>query len=71
LRTDFLDTSRFVPLARAGSAPSDDVNRMPISEAARRELIGLLQLSEDRLPEEAIWAEPGFLRSVSYRDLLT
>ena len=71
LRSDLLDASRFLPVARTGVPVVEDVKRMPISEAAQRELIGLLQLSEDRLPDEAIWAEPDFLGSLSYRDFLT
>jgi spermidine dehydrogenase len=71
LRTDFLDASRFLAIARSELAGAEAVEQMPFSEAARRELVGLLQLSEDRLPEEAIWSEPGFLRGLSYRDFLT
>ena len=70
VRTDLIDAARFVPIARTGVPPAEDVKRMPISEAAQRQLVGLLTLSEDRLPQ-ALWEEPGFLQSLSYRDLLT
>jgi spermidine dehydrogenase len=71
IRSDLIDTSLFIPTARAGTSPAEDVSRMPISEAAQRELLALLNLSEDRLADQSIWAEPEFLSSLSYRDFLT
>jgi spermidine dehydrogenase len=71
IRSDLIDMSLFIPVSRAGTSPADDVSQMPISEPARRELLGLLNLSEDRLASHSIWSEPEFLSGLSYRDFLT
>ncbi len=70
VRTDFHSFAEFLGTAPTGVPPADDVRRMPISEPAQQELLALLQLSEDRLPEQAIWAEPGYLNTISYHDFL-
>jgi spermidine dehydrogenase len=71
VRTDFVDPSAFLPVASSSVAIEDAIERMPLSEAARRELHRLVGASEDRLPDHSIFREPGYLRTISYRDFLT
>lgn len=71
VRGDFADASLFLPLAPGSGDPAAAVARMPIPEAARRQLLDLLTVSEDRLPDVWMLREPSFLRRISYRDLLT
>ncbi len=52
-------------------AIEDAIEQMPLSEPARRELHRLVAASEDRLPDHSIFREPGYLRTISYRDFLT
>ena len=63
------DTSLFLPLARAPLALEESIARMPLPEAARDELRGLVRGGEDRLPEP-FWREPARLARISYRELL-
>jgi spermidine dehydrogenase len=71
VRADFMDPSAFLPAATPGVGVADAVAQMPISEPARQELQRLIEGSEDRLPDQSILEEPGFLGSISYRDFLT
>jgi spermidine dehydrogenase len=71
VRTDFMDPSAFLPVAPSGVALEDAVEQMPLSGPARRELLTLVDSSEDRLPDHSIFREPGYLRTISYGDLLT
>lgn len=70
LRTDFVDASAFVPVARVGDELAATVSGMPISEAAQRELIALAGPGEDRLPDHSIFAEPDYLASITYEHFL-
>jgi spermidine dehydrogenase len=54
------------PLSQA-----EAVGQMPLSEAAKRELMQLLELDSDRLPDVSIFGERSFLEGISYQDLLT
>lgn len=71
VRTDLVDPSLFLPVASSGGATQDTIERMPLSEAARRELQRLVGGSEDRLPDHSLFREPGYLRKISYLDFLT
>ena len=66
-----LDTSLFFPLARDGRPIEAVVAEMPISPAARAELVRLVRIDADQLPELGVFAEPAHLGSVSYHDFLT
>ena len=43
---------------------------MPFSDPAWRELHRLVTAREDRLPDDSIFREPGYLRTISNHDLL-
>ena len=47
------------------------VAQMPISEAARRELLQLLAVEKDQLPDIPVEEKPAYLASISYREFLT
>lgn len=70
VRTDLVDPSLFLPVAPSGVATPDAIEQMPLSEPARRELHRLVAASRDRLPDHSIFREPGYLRTISYRDFL-
>jgi len=71
VRSEFIDPGLFLPVAESGVSASEAIEQMPLSEAARRELHQLLEGAGDRLPDQSVFAEPGFLRHISYRDFLT
>jgi len=71
VRTDFMDPSAFIPIATSGVAIDDTIAQMPLSEAARRELLRLVHADDDRLPGHSIFREPDYLKTISYRDFLT
>jgi spermidine dehydrogenase len=57
-------------LAAARLPQGEAVQQMPISEAAKRELMRLFELDSDRLPDMSIFGEPSFLKKISYQDFL-
>ena len=71
VRSDFLDPSLFLPVAHSGRSLADVIDQVPISEPARKQLLRLTEASGDRLTEHSIFAEPGYLETISYYDLLT
>jgi len=71
VRSDFIDPSLFIPLARSGVSIDDAIAQMPISEPARRELLRLIHGDKDRLPDHSIFREPGYLMTISYQNFLT
>ena len=60
----------FLPLAQPRLEAADAVAKMPVSEAARRELLRLYEGSDDRLPDHSIFSEPDYLATISYTDFL-
>jgi spermidine dehydrogenase len=68
--SDLIDPSAFIPVARSGVSDADAVAQMPISEEARRELLRLIEGGRDRLPDHSILSEPGYLQTITYKDLL-
>jgi spermidine dehydrogenase len=70
VRSDCFDPSAFLPVAHSGVPIEDAIAEMPLSEPARRELQWLISGSDDRLPDQSIFREPGYLQSISYRDFL-
>jgi spermidine dehydrogenase len=59
-----------ISLAPAPLSQREAVQQMPISEAARRDLMRLLELDSDRLPDVSVLGEPSFLKNISYQDFL-
>ncbi len=67
----FCDVDLFFPIGRDGRPVSQVVNEMPLSQAARSELIRLLNLDRDLLPGRGALSEPDYLSTVSYQHFLT
>ena len=44
---------------------------MPLSDEAKREIIRINSLTEDKLTNHGLFSEPSYLQSISYLDLLT
>ena len=71
LRASLANLSMFLPLAENPASTRDIVADMPLSENARVELRRLLSLDDDFLPDHSIFAEPDYLGSLSYEELLS
>jgi len=57
-------------LAPPSLSQAEAVQQMPISEQAKRDLMRLLELDSDQLPDVSIFGEPSFLKKISYQDFL-
>jgi spermidine dehydrogenase len=66
-----MDYSNFIPLAPTQLSSKEAVAQMPLGENAKRELLQLLSLRENRLPDVSASKQAEFLRNLSYRDFLT
>jgi spermidine dehydrogenase len=71
VRYPIMDYSNFIPLAPTQLSSKEAVAQMPLGENAKRELLQLLSLHEDRLPHVSASKQEEFLWRLSYRDLLT
>ena len=71
IRTELFDPSLFLPLARAELSIKDSISSMPISDAAKSEILALINNSDDQLSDHSIFEEPNYLGTLSYQDLLT
>jgi len=71
VRYPIMDYSNFIPLAPTELSPQEAVAQMPLGENAKRELLQLLSLHEDRLRDVPASKQKDFLWRLSYRDLLT
>jgi spermidine dehydrogenase len=71
VRYPIMDYSNFIPLAPNKLSAKEAVAQMPLGENAKRELLQLLSLREDRLPHVSASKQADFLWRLSYRDLLT
>ena len=47
------------------------IPNMPISEEAKRQLLGLYNETKDRVPDHSMFGEPDYLQSISYRDFIS
>ena len=61
----------YIDLAPSALSPKEAVAQMPISEAAKGELLRLLVTQEDQLSEIPADRKQDYLRSISYRDFLS
>jgi spermidine dehydrogenase len=59
-----------ISLAPAPLSQGEAVQQMPVSEAAKRDLMRLLELDSDRLTDVSVSGEPSFLKKISYQDFL-
>ena len=71
VRTDLIDPSLFLPTAPTDTSLEQAVAQMPISDAARAELLRITSSADDALPDRSIFTEPGYLSSISYEHFLT
>jgi len=71
VRYPLMDYSNFIPLAATELSAEKAVAQMPLGENAKRELLHLLSVRENQLPDVAASDQAKFLRRLSYRDLLT
>ena len=71
IRYPVMDYSNFIPLAPTKLSSKEAVAQMPLGENAKRELLQLLNLRENRLPDVPASEQARFLRRLSYRDFLT
>jgi len=70
VRYPLLDYSEFLPLAPSPITANEAVAAMPLGANAKRELLGLLETRENRLPEVPVAQQQQFLWRLSYRDFL-
>ena len=61
----------YLPLAPSKLSAAEAVAQMPMSDAARSEMLRLLMTDEDRIPDIPADAKEGYLYSISYRDFLS
>jgi spermidine dehydrogenase len=71
VRYPIMDYSNFIPLAPTKLSSMEAVTQMPLGENAKRELLQLLSLREDRLAPVSASEQEDLLWRISYRDLLT
>ena len=71
VRYDLGGLGGYLPLAPSGLSPEEAVQQMPMSDAARAEMLRLLTLDEDQIPDVAAEDKEGFLYTLSYRDFLS
>ena len=71
IRYPIMDYSGFIPAAPTKLSSKEAVAQMPLGENAKRELLQLLNLRENRLPDVPASKQAEFLRRLSYRDFLT
>jgi spermidine dehydrogenase len=71
VRYPIVDYSNFILLAPTKLSPKEAVAQMPLGENAKRELLLLLSLRENRLPHVSASRQRELLWRLSYRDFLT
>ena len=67
---EFLEFSNYLPLAPSTLTPQEAVAQMPLSEAARRELLNALLIDENRILDVPAERQAEYLWGISYRDFL-
>ncbi len=70
VRYDLTSLGWTAPLAPSPLSAEEAVNAMPLSDAARREMLHLLTLEDDQLGELSWDEREEYLSSISYRDFL-
>ncbi len=61
----------WIPIMDSPLSHEEAVAQMPISDAAKREMLRLLTTREDAVPEHSYSGEGDYLHSISYRDFLS
>jgi spermidine dehydrogenase len=71
VRYDLGALGGYIPLAPSELSAAEAVQQMPMSDAARGEMLRLLTVDEDRMPEIPADAKLDYLYTISYRDFLS
>ena len=71
VRYDLGGLGGYLPLAPSDLSPAEVVRQMPMSDAARGEMLRLLTLDEDQIPDVAVEDKFDYLYTLSYRDFLS
>ncbi|MCZ6773363.1 MAG: NAD(P)/FAD-dependent oxidoreductase [Proteobacteria bacterium] len=71
VRYDLGGLGGYLPLAPSILSAGEAVDRMPISEPARREILRLLVTEQDRMPEVPADEKEDYLYEISYREFLS
>ena len=61
----------YLPVAPATLSAAEAAAQMPMSDAARAEMVRLLTTTEDRMPDVPLSEKEEYLYSISYRDFLS
>lgn len=61
----------WIPVAESSLPQEEAVRQMPISDAAKREMMRLLTTREDAIPKYSGLEEDDYLHSISYREFLS
>ena len=67
---DGLHYQGWIPVADSAMSHEEAVEQMPISDAARQEMVWLLTTTENVLPDQSHVDEDAYLNSISYREFL-
>lgn len=70
LAFDLANYADWLPVASSSLDAREAVDSMPISDAAKKQLLKLLQTKEDQIPHISGWRKWDYLYSISYRDFL-
>ncbi|NKB39433.1 MAG: FAD-dependent oxidoreductase [Gammaproteobacteria bacterium] len=71
VRYDWGMFTNYIPLAPSTLSAQEAVSQMPISDAAKTELLSILLAEEDQIPEIPADAKTRYLSRISYRDFLS
>ena len=71
VRYDLGSLGGYVPLAPSDLSAAEAVQQMPMSDAARKEMLRLLTVDEDQIPEVPADDKYDYLYTLSYRDFLS
>ena len=71
VRYDLGGLGGYLPLAPSDLSAAEAVQQMPLSDAARGEMLRLLTVDEDQMPEIPADEKYDYLYSLSYRDFLS
>jgi len=61
----------WIPVAESSLSHEEAVQQMPISDAAKREMLRLLTTRKDAIPDYSYPEEDDYLNSISYREFLS
>jgi len=71
VRYDLGALGSYIPLAPSDLSAAEAVQQMPMSDAARGEMLRLLTVDEDQMPEIPADDKSDYLYTLSYRDFLS